>query len=159
MKDSKKAKGPAIASGSSEARKLAAAILEVLGGIRLPADAAKALNVSLPRYYQLEVRALSGLLAACEPRPKGRVRSVDSELEATRKELDRANREAARYSALARIAQRTVGLPAPQALKREPGKRRTKKPSVRALRAVTVLKSVASGETEAVLAGEQPAKG
>lgn len=158
MKDSKKAKGPAIASGSSEARKLAAAILEVLGGIRLPADAAKALNVSLPRYYQLEVRALSGLLAACEPRPKGRVRSVDSELEATRKELDRANREAARYSALARIAQRTVELPAPQALKREPGKRRTKKPSVRALRAVNMLKSVPSGEAEAVLAGEQPAK-
>jgi hypothetical protein len=159
MKASKRAKGPAIAPGSSEARKLAAAILEVLGGIRLPADAAKALNVSLPRYYQLEVRALSGLLAACEPRPKGRVRSVDSELEATRKELDRANRETARYSALARIAQRTVGLAAPQPVKREPGKRRTKKPSVRALRAVSVLKSAPSGETEAVLAGEQPAQG
>lgn len=159
MKDNKKAKGPAIAPGSSEARKLAAAILEVLGGIRLPADAAKALNVSLPRYYQLEVRALSGLLSACEPRQKGRVRSVENELDTLRKELDRSQRETARYSALARIAQRTVGLSAPQALKREPGKRRTKKPSVRALRAVNVLKSVSSGETEAVLAGEQPAKG
>jgi hypothetical protein len=159
MKDSKKAKGAALAHGSGEARKLAAAILEVLGGIRLPADAAKALNISLPRYYQLEARALSGLLSACEPRPRGRVRSVDSELEATRKELDRANREAARYSALARIAQRTVGLSAPQPVKREPGKRRTKKPSVRALRAVSVLKSVPSGETEAVRAGEHPAEG
>jgi len=157
MKDSKKAKGPAIAPGSSEARKLAAAILEVLGGMRLPADAAKALNVSLPRYYQLEVRALSGLLSACEPRQKGRVRSVENELDTLRKELDRSQRETARYSALARIAQRTVGLAAPQPIKREPGKRRTKKPSVRALRAVNVLKSVSSGETSAGSAGEQPA--
>lgn len=157
MKDSKKAKGPAIAPGSSEARKLAAAILEVLGGMRLPADAAKALNVSLPRYYQLEVRALSGLLSACEPRQKGRVRSVENELDTLRKELDRSQRETARYSALARIAQRTVGLSAPQPVKREPGKRRTKKPSVRALRAVNVLKSVPTGETSAGSAGEQPA--
>lgn len=159
MKDNKKAKGPAIAPGSSEARKLAAAILEVMGGMRLPADAAKALNISLPRYYQLEVRALSGLLSACEPRQKGRVRSVENELDTLRKELDRSQRETARYSALARIAQRTVGLSAPQPVKREPGKRRTKKPSVRALRAVNMLKSVPSGEAEAVLAGEQPAKG
>lgn len=157
MKDSKKTKGPAIGKGSLEACRLAAAILEVLGGIRLPADAAKALNVSLPRYYQLESRALAGLLAACEPRQKGRVRSVESELDALRKKLECSQREAARYSALARIAQRTVGLAAPQPVKREPGKRRTKKPTVRALRAVDVIKSMSSGETSAGSAGEQPA--
>ncbi|NJO56017.1 MAG: hypothetical protein HC834_06230 [Rhodospirillales bacterium] len=157
MKDSKKAKGPAIGNGSLEARKLAAAILEVLGGLRLPTDAAKALGISLPRYYQLESRALSGLLSACEPRQKGRVRSVENELDTLRKELARSQREAARYAALARIAQRTVGLPAPQPVKREPGKRRTKKPTVRALRAVDVIKSMSSGETSAGSAGEQPA--
>jgi hypothetical protein len=42
--------------------------------------------VPLPRYYQLEERALRGLVQACEPAPKGRVRSPASELASLRQE-------------------------------------------------------------------------
>ena len=56
---------------SREAKRLAAAILEVLAGVRTPAEAAQALSIPLPRYYHLEVRALHGLLTGCEPRPRG----------------------------------------------------------------------------------------
>ena len=80
-------KGPQVGEGSREAKRLAACILEVLGGMRLPSDAATALSVSLPRYYQLEARALNGLLAACEPRRLGRVRSTESELASATKEI------------------------------------------------------------------------
>jgi hypothetical protein len=62
---------------SREARRLAAAILEVLAGVRTPAQAATAVGLSLPRYYQVEGRALQGLLAACEARPRGRVAGKD----------------------------------------------------------------------------------
>jgi N-acetylmuramoyl-L-alanine amidase len=53
---------------SSQARRQAAAILEVLAGARTPADAARALGVSLPRYYLLEEKALAVELA---PGPNG----------------------------------------------------------------------------------------
>ncbi len=53
----------------SEAQRLAATILEVLAGLRSPPEASQALAVSLPRYYQLEARALEGLVAALAPRP------------------------------------------------------------------------------------------
>ena len=63
--------GPALNANSAETKRLATAILEVLAGVRSPADAAKTLEISLPRYYLLEQRALAGLLAACEVRTKG----------------------------------------------------------------------------------------
>ena len=156
-------RGPRLNGASRGARQLAAAILEVMGGARLPSDAAAALSISLPRYYLLESRALNGLVEACEPRPIGRVRSAESELADAQKEVQRVRQECARYAALVRAAQRTVGLAPPAPPKSgDNGKgkaHRKRKPSVRALRAVEVLKSQTSGETEAVLAGEQPAEG
>lgn len=154
-------KGPAIdKNGTTGAKRVAAAILEVLGGVRLPSDAASALSVSLPRYYQLETRALNGLVKACEPRAKGRVRSVASELVTAQREIATLKRECSRHQALVRLAQRTVGLAAPQSPKPGPkGLRKRRTPTVRALRAVAVLKSVPSGETEAVSGGDLPAKG
>ena len=152
--------GPRVSGGSREAKRMAAAILEVLGGIRLPSDAAVALNVSLPRYYLLETRALNGLVAACEPRPRGRVRSAESELMGMRKQLTRAQQECARWAALARVAQRTVGLPQPvPANGKGNGKKRKRKPTVRALKAVQVLQSDMPGETEAGNGGDRPAEG
>ena len=153
-------KGPAIdKNGNPTARRVAAAILEVLGGLRLPSDAASALSISLPRYYQLETRALNGLVGACEPRPIGRVRSVESELAAAQREIATLKRDCSRQQALVRLAQRTVGLSAPQPPKPGPkGLRKRRKPTVRALKAVAVLKSGASGEAEVGTAGEQPAK-
>ena len=142
-----------------EAKRLAAAILEVLGGARLPSDAAAALSISLPRYYMLETRALSGLVQACEPRPVGRVRSADHELAAAHKQIERLQRECVRSQALVRAAQRTVGLMPPAPPKAGAGgKKRKRKPSVRALKAAEVLQSGVPGEAEAVPAGEQPAK-
>ena len=73
---------------SQQAKRQAAAILEVLAGARTPTQAAQVLSVSLPRYYQLEERALRGLLQACEPKPKGRVRSAASELASLRQERE-----------------------------------------------------------------------
>jgi hypothetical protein len=154
--------GPRTTGGSRDAKKIAAAILEVLGGVRLPSDAATALNTSLPRYYLLESRALSGLIAACEPRPIGRVRSTESELAQEKKEADRLRRECARLQALLRAAQRTVGLTAPAVPKASDVKgkgRRKRKPTVRALKAAELLNSETAGETEAGSAGAQPAEG
>lgn len=156
--------GPRMNEASREARKMAAAILEVMGGARLPSDAAKALGISLPRYYLLESRALNGLLFACEPRRIGRVRSTESELTAARKEVQQLKQECARYSALVRAAQRTIGLSQPQPFKpgeNGKGKRgRKRNPTVRALKAAALLiNSAASGETEAVSGGDRPAEG
>src|SRR5262245_4199403 len=70
----------------AQAKRLAAAILEVLAGARTPTEAAATLQLSVPRYYQLETQALRGLLEACEPRPRGRVRTVKNEVETLRQE-------------------------------------------------------------------------
>jgi len=106
---------------SREARRLAAAVLEVLAGARTPAEAAAALAVSLPRYYQLEGQALRGLLAACESKPRGRQPDAGRELAALRQEKERWRREAARQQALVRAAQRAIGLAAPPATPARPG--------------------------------------
>lgn len=126
--------------GSAEGRKLAAVILEVLAGGRTPTDAATAAGVSLPRYYAVEARALAGLVEACEPKPPGKRASADAECAALRRDLDHARAECARYQALLRAAQRTIGLPAASQKPAASGKRR-RKPTVRALKAVGMLQS------------------
>jgi hypothetical protein len=153
-------KGPLVPGGSREARRLAAAILEVLGGARLPSEAAAALGTNVPRYYLLESRALKGLVEACEPRPLGRVRSAESELAQARKEVERLHRENARYAALVRAAQRTVGLaPPPPPKPAANGKTKKKrKPTVRALRAVERLQEEPAAE-EGVPSSEAVASG
>jgi uncharacterized protein (DUF2267 family) len=98
---------------SRDARRLAAAILEVLAGARTPTEAATALSVSLPRYYQIESRALQGLVTACEAKPKGRTRSPERDLAALRQANERLQRDVTRQQALVRAAQRTMGLPPP----------------------------------------------
>jgi hypothetical protein len=126
---------------SREAQRLAAAILEVLAGVRTPGQAAEALGVSLPRYYHLEGRALRGLLASCEARPPGRLRSPDKELATLQRQHQHLQRELSRQQTLVRLAQRTVGLtpppvPAPAA---KGSKKRRRRPVVRALAAATHL--------------------
>jgi hypothetical protein len=136
QRQAKKAGGVKLAQQrSAEACRQAAAILEVLSGLRTPAGAASALAVSLPRYYQLEQRALQGMLAACEPqRRRGRVRSEASELARLRQDKERLQRELGRQQALVRLVQRSAGLSAPAAPTREAGKkRRQRRPVARAL--------------------------
>ena len=134
--------GPKVDGGSQEARKVAAAVLEVLAGGVTPKDAAAALGVSLGRYYQLEIRAMEGLVAGCEPRAKGPGRNPGREMAVMTRELERTKRELARTQALARAAQRAVGLSALHAQKKPEGKpgKRHRKPVVRALRAAEHLK-------------------
>jgi hypothetical protein len=130
---------------SAEARRQAAALLEVLAGVRTPSEVAAQLAISLTRYYIIESRALQGLLAACEPRPRGKVRTPASELAALRRECEQLRRQAARQQALLRVTERTIGLAAaPVAPSTKAGpkgcKKRQRKPRARALQAAAVLR-------------------
>jgi hypothetical protein len=109
--------------------------------VRTPAEAAQQLAISLTRYYIVEGRALHGLVAACEPRPLGRVPTPESDLARLRREGEQLRRQCARQQALLRVTERTIGLSPPPAPK--PGsarpKRRRRKPTARALKAAAVL--------------------
>jgi hypothetical protein len=129
---------------SREAKRLAAVVLEVLAGTRSPPQAAEVVGVTLPYYYQLETRALNGLIAACEQRPRGRQPDLETELARLRQEVDRLQREVARHQALVRLTQRTVGVPPPAPKK---GARRQRKPAVRALRRAEQLHDQARPES------------
>ena len=133
-------KAPPEPVPSREARQLAAVILDVLAGARTPTQAAEALALSLPRYYQLEARAVGGLIDACEPRPRGRQVEVTAELTRANKEVDRLRRELSRAQALVRLTQRTVGVPAPTPEK-QGSRKRKRKPVVRALRRAEALRA------------------
>jgi hypothetical protein len=130
---------------SRQAKQRAAAILEVLAGVRSPPEAARALGVSLPRYYLLEEKALAGLVAACEPQPHGPRVDAARRCQALERDCQRWQRECARQQALVRAAQRTIGLaaPAPPATKAAGKKRRPRRPAVRALKAVQRLQAEA----------------
>jgi hypothetical protein len=95
---------------SKEARRVAAVVLEALAGLVGPGEAAVILGVSAPQYYKLEARALEGLVQACEPRPRGRVQTPQSELVALQKEHVRLQRDCARQQALVRALQRAAGV-------------------------------------------------
>jgi hypothetical protein len=141
-----------LAQISSEARKKAAAVLEVLAGVRTPTQAAQALGLALPGYYHLEVRALQGLMAGCEPLGRGRQRCPQRELSLAQQQCRKLTMELQRYQSLARAAQRTVGLvPPPVPKKPEPGKR-MRKPAVRALQAIALIKEPPEAVSAAVTA-------
>jgi hypothetical protein len=125
---------------SPQARKQAAAILEVLAGVRTPTQAAETLGVSLVRYYVLETQAVQAMLLACEPRPMGRQKTAESTLASLRRECEHWRRECGRLQALLRAAQRSIGLTPPAPPKQHGGKRRPRRPTARALRAVARLK-------------------
>jgi hypothetical protein len=142
---------------SRDARKVAAVILEVLAGLRTPAQAAAALGVGVPRYYQLESRAVRGLVEGCEPRPRGPGRSEAQELRELRREHERLQRELGRQQTLVRLAQRSIGLspPAPMSSNGK-GKKRRRKPAARALAVAAHLQRDAA-PTSAAAKPEPPA--
>ena len=155
--------GKAQAAVSRDAQRVAAAILEVLAGVRTPTEAAAALSLSVPRYYLWEQRALEGLVRACEPRPKGQVMSQRHQITVLEKEVARLRQDCARQQALVRASQRTIGLAAsappttkstikagPKAAAKTAagGKaKRKRRPVARALKAVAALQAPGGEET------------
>jgi hypothetical protein len=141
----------------SEAQRLAATILEVLAGMRSPPEASQVLAISLPRYYQLEARALEGLVAALAPRPMGKQPSLENRVKLLEKQLAAAHRQCARQEALVRVTQRTLGLamatPAKTtAPERDPRGRKKRCPAVRALKAARSLQAQADAAAPAASA-------
>jgi hypothetical protein len=145
------------AATPSEAQRLAAAILECLAGVCSPPAAAELLKISLPRYYQLEARALAGLVAALAPRPKGKQPSLENRVKQLEKELEASRRACARQEALVRVTQRSLGFATPAKAKPSPApangqRRKSRKPMVRALKAAQSLRAQAEAEN----AGNSP---
>lgn len=140
-------------TASCQARRQAAAILEVLAGVLRPAEAAQALETSLARYYVLERRALAGLLAACEPCPRGPRIDPQRQMAALERENRRLRRECDRQQALVRAAERALGLARRSTLKPSANtkeespegkgkpRRRLRRPMVRALKAARSLEA------------------
>lgn len=119
-------------------RRRAVIILEVLAGIRTSGDAARDLSIAQQAYYNLEERAVKGLMQACVPRPPGPKRDYKREVEQLERERDRLLSENARYQALVRASQLSVGVDPD---KPKAKKKRKRPPSVRALRAIDQIES------------------
>ena len=113
--------GPAV---SPDGKRRTAVLLEVLAGVRTPQQAAEALSLSLPGFYQLEDRALAQLQVGCEVRPRGRQVTSDSKMAMLAREVERLQKEVSRYQTLVRLTQRTVGVPPAATPKPTTGKRR-----------------------------------
>jgi hypothetical protein len=127
-------------ASSPESRKRAGVVLEVLAGSMSPAEAARALGISPPKYYMVEARALEGLVSGCEPRKKGPGVSAEKEFAGLQKEKARLERQVARLQALVRAQQRASGVVVPKAEK-DSGKKRKRRPSARALKYVRALRA------------------
>ena len=96
--------------GSRRARQVAVAVLDALSGEVGVTEAAESLSISLSRYYQLETKALDGMLRALEPRGKGPRMTPEREIKALRTEKQALEKELRRHQNLLRAAHRTVGL-------------------------------------------------
>lgn len=141
---------PGRQAGSPEAKKTAAAVLEVLGGERRPTEAAEVLGISVMRYYILESRALEGLVAGCEPRPRGRRSDPEKECTKLSRRVDTLERDLARYQALSRASHRALGItPVKNTGKTKRGRRKRRRPSVRALKAAGAFRASAQAESTA----------
>ncbi len=102
--------GPRGLTGSDEAKRKAAVILEALCGLRSTQAASDELGIAVVRYYVLETRMMQAMIDALEPQARGRKRSFDQELTKAREERVRLEREVLRLQALYRVTQRAVGV-------------------------------------------------
>lgn len=102
--------GAKAVRGSDAARRLAALLIEAWSGVRSTQSASDAMGVAVTRFYQLEARALQVLVSAMEPRPRGRQITPAGEIAKLKAEILRLRRDAERFQALYRTAQRALGL-------------------------------------------------
>lgn len=105
-----RAQGRSRINGSSEALKRATVVLEVLGGLHTPRDAAGALGIGVQRYYILETHALEGLVKACEPRGRGPGQDPGKVIGEQAGQIQRLESEVRRLQALVRVSNRTLGI-------------------------------------------------
>ena len=105
-----KQSGPSTLKGSKPAKRAMVAILEALAGTCGTSEAAERLQISLSRYYQLETRALQGMMAALEPRQRGPRKTPDGEIRALKAEQKVLERELRQARSLLRAASRSVGI-------------------------------------------------
>ncbi|MBL9149572.1 MAG: hypothetical protein JNM94_12855 [Phycisphaerae bacterium] len=161
------ARGMRVDDADLAARRRAACVLEVLAGVRAPEEAAAALALPLAGYFQLEEKALRGLVEGCGPQPRGRSPDLTRALEESKRRIGELEREVQRHQALLRSAQRSAGLmgslvgtvagtarPSTAAAKAvKPSGRR---PKVRALRAVAALRGDASVAAVSVTSEPMP---
>lgn len=146
-----KPRPPPEAIATPQARRTAAVLLEVLAGLRATGSAAKELGITPMRFYQIEERAIGGLIAACEPRPSGmpperrdavelarlraQVRQQAQELNQTRSVLRTTRRQLGVASAPEPVVVR-AGKPRKDG---RPTKAKIRRPTVRALTMVRRL--------------------
>lgn len=136
---------------SARARQLASVVLEVLAGLRSPQEASEAVGLSTQRYYTLEARAIEGLVAALEPRPRGggRRKSPDKERAELEARCEQLEQELRRAQALVRVARCSIKVPAAPSKKdrekarktaKAKGKRGPRRPTVRARKLASKLR-------------------
>jgi hypothetical protein len=131
----------------AESKRQAAVVLEVLAGVRVPEEAADALGISVPTFYNLETRALRGLVHGCTPEPPGRKMALEKRLRELELEKRKLEQQLQRHRALLRSTQRAgdMLIEPPKGQKKSAssgGTKRTRnprKPRVRALRAIEAL--------------------
>jgi hypothetical protein len=111
MTDSKDSKtAEAMLTGSEEAKRKMALLLEALAGLRTIQSACTELGIAAPQYYALETRMLQAMVDAMEPRKRGRPVDLHQELERQRQAYVDLERELERVRALHRATQRAVGI-------------------------------------------------
>lgn len=137
-------RGGNVPDGSREARRVAACVLEVLSGLRSPTEGAAELGVSVARYYQLEQRALAGLLRGCEPPRRGRAAaSSRGDVSRLERENERLKRECQRQQALVRLARQAAGLTGTAEPSAPAGKKGRKRKTPRGRRLAEQLRQAA----------------
>jgi hypothetical protein len=135
----RKKESTSTVTGSADAKRIASVILEVFAGIKGTQEASEALGLSPNRYYQLEARALQGMIDFLEPRNRGRQRTPEREIEALKEVSARQTREISRLQALVRAARRTQGIPEKKkTAKKAPARKR--KPSHRGKKVIAILR-------------------
>jgi len=135
----KKPQNIASIKGSKRARQITAAVIEALSGEVGTTEAAERLGISHSRYYQLEAKAIQGMLEAVEPRAKGPQMTPEREIRVLKAEKKTLEKELRRHQSLLRAAYRTVGLPARPA-KKSSSKKGAK--AARSCRGRTVLQTL-----------------
>jgi hypothetical protein len=140
-KGSVTSKPPPEVAASSQARRIAAVLLEVLAGLRATGSAAKELGITPMRFYQIEERAIGGLISACEPRPSGLQpeRRDALELASLREQVRRQTQELNQARSVLRTTRRQLGVAtAPEPIAVKPGTRKDGKPTKAKVRRPTV---------------------